>query len=441
LDWLWVLLLMFGCLFAVMATGIPIAFAMLFTCMVGAALYWGGVASFSQLAMSFYNAVTSFVFLPIPMFILMGTVLFETGMGSMVVEAVDKLMGRRLPARLSLVAVWAGALLGAMIGISGGSISILGRTLLPEMLKRGYRSDLSLGPIVASGTLAIMIPPSALAVLVGAMSGVSVSQLLVSIILPGLLLAGVFSVYLIWQGKLHPPKDYLAAESVPDIPLREKLRTLVTQVLPLTLIIFAVIGTIFMGVATPSEAAALGALACFVLAVAYRRLTLTAMKNALFGAAQITIMVLLIVVGSISFSRILASSGALRELTLWAASLQVPSMFIVLATLGVVLILGCFMDPSSIVMVTVPLVFPLMAALDIDHLWYATVYLLMVQIGLITPPFGLDCYTAKAVAPEGVTLEQVFRAAMPFLVVALIVAALILVFPPVALWLPAMVGH
>jgi TRAP-type mannitol/chloroaromatic compound transport system permease large subunit len=187
---------MFGALVAIMFTGMPIAFAFMFTCIMGATLFWGGWNGVDQLAMSFYSAVANYVFLPIPLFILMGDVIYEAGTGTLVVGAVDKIMGR-FPGRLSLVTTGTGVLLGAPIGISGGTIGILGRVLLPEMEARKYKPEMSIGPIIATGTLAILIPPSALAVFIGAMGQVSVSKLLLAITIPGLILAAMMTGYII----------------------------------------------------------------------------------------------------------------------------------------------------------------------------------------------------------------------------------------------------
>jgi tripartite ATP-independent transporter DctM subunit len=418
-----------------MLTGMPIALSFLLTCMIGGYLWWGGLSGLAQLATGLYSPVASFTLLPVPMFILMGALIFESGMGTRVVDVLDRLLGKRVPVRLSVLAVGAGAILGALIGISGASASILGKTLLPEMLRRGYRGETSLGPIVASGTLATMIPPSALGILVGAMSGVSISGVLLGIILPGLLLAGLYLAYLLVRYRKAPVS---APDERSDVSFSEKVVVFVRDLLPLALIMFAVVGTIFIGVATPSEAAALGVVACLLLAAAYRRLNWKVLWNSLVSTVHITSMVFFIVVGAVCFSRILASSGALRGLVDLATSLSLPPMLIVAATLAVVFILGCFMDAASITMVTVPLFTPLVSALGVDLLWYAVVYLLVVQLGLITPPFGLDVYTVKAVAPPEVTLTEAFRAAMSFLVVGLVVAALLFAFPRLALLLPAM---
>jgi tripartite ATP-independent transporter DctM subunit len=435
LEWYWAFVIMFGCLIVLMMTGMPIAFAFMFTCILGALLFWGGYSGLEQLAMSFYSSVANYNFVPIPLFILMGDIIFATGTGIMLIDAVDKLLGR-LPGRLSILAIGSGVLLGTMIGISGGSIGILGRVLVPEMRKRGYKNEMTLGPIVASGTLAILIPPSALAVFLGAVGQVSIGKLLLAIIVPGVLLAALFIGYIVLRCTTNP--SLAPTYEVPPVPLLEKIKSVVTRIAPIIIVIFAVIGSVFLGVATPGESAALGVIACYVLAALYGKLTWKTIRQSAQSTVGVTVMVFFIVVGSISFSRILATSGAISTLVQFATTLNIHPIYIIIATQIILLFLGAFMDPASIVMITAPLFFPLVRALDYDTLWFAVISLMNIQLGLITPPFGLDVFTMKAIAPADVTLGDTFRSSMPFLALGLIMMALIMIFPSIATWLPGL---
>lgn len=437
MAWPFAILLIFGCLVILMATGMPIFFAFMLTCMMGALLFWGGLAGMEQLLMSVFSSVTTFVFFPVPLFILMGNIIFESGVGTLLVDAVDKVLGR-LPGRLSILAIGAGVLLGTMIGISGGSIAVLGKSLVPEMRRRGYKKPMILGPIVASGTLAVLIPPSALAVVIGALGKVSIGKLLIAIIPPGLVVAVLFAAYIIVRCTLQP--SLAPSYAVAHISVLEKLSTTVRHILPIGIVIFAVIGVIFIGIATPSEAAALGAIACYLLAALYRKLNRRMVKESAKSTVQIAIMVFMIMTASISFSRILVSSGAIAGLVNLASTLPVPPIVIIIATQVVVVFLGCFMDPASIVMISVPIFMPIVQALGYDTLWYAVILLINVQLGLITPPFGLDVYTMKALAPPDVTIGDVFRSSTPFLAIGFLLMALIMIFPALALWLPSVAG-
>ena len=311
MEWYEAIALMFGVLVAIMFTGMPISFAFMFTCIMGATLYWGGFSGVDQLAMSFYSSVANYVFLPIPLFILMGDVIYEAGTGTLVVDAVDKLLGK-LPGRLSLVTTGVGVLLGAPIGISGGTIGILGRVLLPEMEKRNYKPEMSVGPIVATGTLAILIPPSALAVFIGAMGQVSVSKLLLAITIPGLVLAGMMTAYIIIRCVIDP--TLAPSYDVAKISRREKWRVGILYLAPVGIILLAVMGSVFTGLATPSESAALGVMACIAVAALYKQFSWKMIFRAAKSTTRVTVMVFFIVVGSISFGRLLATSGAVTEL-------------------------------------------------------------------------------------------------------------------------------
>jgi tripartite ATP-independent transporter DctM subunit len=434
MTWPFVLLLIFGCLVILMLTGMPIFFAFMFICLTGSIIYWGGLGGIEPLASSVFSSVSSFVILPVPLFILMGNIIFEAGVGVLIVEALDKIIGR-LPGRLSLLAMGAGTLLGSMVGISGASIAILGRSLVPEMSRRGYQKPMSLGPIVATGVLATMIPPSAMAVFLGAIGQVSIGKLLIAIIMPGLLLAILFSTYIVIRCLLQP--SIAPSYTVAQVSFAEKARSILYYILPTGIVIFAALGSIFLGIATPSEAAALGAIACYILAALYKKLNWQVIKKSAMATIQITVMVLMIMTASVSFGRILAFSGAVAGLTEFTTSLALPPIVIIILTQIVVLILGCFMDPASIVMITAPIFMPIVSALGYNTVWYSVILLIDLQLGLITPPFGLDAYTMKALAPPGVTLGDVFRSTTPFLCLGLLGVVLIIIFPSIALWLPS----
>jgi tripartite ATP-independent transporter DctM subunit len=437
-EWVESILIMFGCLIAIMITGMPISFAFMFTCIMGAVLFWGGAAGLDQLAMSMYSSVANYTFLPIPLFVLMGDVIFASGVGTQIVGAVDKLLGK-LPGRLSILAIGSGVLLGTMIGISGGSIGILGRTLVPEMEARGYKPPMIYGPIVSSGTLAILIPPSALAVFIGAIGQVSVGSLLMAIIVPGLLLAALFCAYIIIRAKINP--SLAPIYQVEKVPMREKVLSFVYYILPIVIVILAVIGSVFAGVATPSEAAALGVVACIILAALYRKLSWKMLFTSGMNTVRVSVMVFFIVVGSISFSRILATTGAISSLIDLATTANIAPIWIIVFTQMVLIFMGMFMDPASIVMITAPIFFPLAKELDFNLLWFAVLCLINIQLGLISPPFGLDCYTMKAVAPASCTLGQVFRSSIPYMMLGFLLMVMIFIFPPIATWLPGLTGE
>ncbi len=437
MDWPLALLLILGSLVVLMLSGMPIAFAFMLTCAMGAVVFWGGMEGLKALVVNLFSGVATFNLLPLPLFILMGTIIFDSGVGILMVDAVNKCLGR-LPGRLSLVAVGAGTLLATLTGVSVGSIAILGKGLVPEMEKRGYQKPMTLGPIVGGGQLATMIPPSALAVFLGAIGQISIGELLIAIIVPGLLMASLFGAYIILRCMIQP--SLAPSYDVSRVPLSEKFQATVRHVLPIGIIIFAVIGVILIGVATPSEAAALGVVACYILAAIHRKLNWQVVKKSALGAVETSIMILMIAAPAFTFSRMLAFTGAMSGLIKFASTLPVSPMALIIAMQLVVVFMGMFMGPFSIIMLTLPMYIPIVNALGFDLVWFGVIMLINVQMGLMTPPFGGDCYVMKSVVGAGVTVTDVFRSATPFILLTILAMAIIIVFPQVALWLPSVMA-
>jgi len=427
------LLLFFGSLLLLMAAGMPVAFSFLLVNVVFMFLFWGGQVGLEQLALSLFAAVASFTLLPIPLFILMGEVMFHSGVATRMMDVLDKWLGR-LPGRLGLLAVGGGTMFGTLSGASMASVAMLGSVLVPEMEKRGYKKPISLGPILGSGGLAIMIPPSGLAVLLGAIGEISVGRILIAIIIPGLLMAVLYATYIItrcWlQPSIAPPYEVLPT------PLSEKLVSAVYYVLPLGFIVFLVVGLIFMGVATPSEAAATGALGTFILTAFYRKLNWGLVKESIMSTVRVTVMLFMIIAGAMAFSQIVAFSGASRSLVNFAVGLTLSPILIIATMLLVSLFLGMFINLLAILMLTLPLFVPLVIALGFDPVWFAVIFLLSLEMGATSPPFGLALFVMKGVAPPGTTMGDCYRAALPFLGCDLVVLILLLFFPTISLWLP-----
>lgn len=281
-----------------------------------------------------------------------------------------------------------------------------------------------------------MIPPSALGVLLAALGNFSVGDFLVAIIVPGLLMASLYIGYIILRCHLQP--DLAPAYAPEPIPLRLKLKNTVVYIFPLAAIIFLVVGLIFLGMATPTESAAAGALGCFILACLYRGLTWQRFWASLVSTLRITVMMLMILTGATAFSQILAFTGASTGLVELASSLDLPPIMIVLAMQLVLLLLGTFMEPLSIMMLTIPIYFPIISALGFSPLWFGTLMLLNMEMATTSPPFGLVLFVMKGVAPKDTTMGDIYRAALPFLGCDLLAMILIMAFPSIVLWLPGL---
>ena len=409
------------------------AFGFLLFNVITAFLLWGGEVGLHQLTLSIHSSVSSFVLLPVPLFILMGEVMYQSGLAQSMIDALDKWLGR-LPGRLGLLAVGGGTMLSTLTGVSMASVAMLGAVLVPEMEKRGYKKPMSLGPILGSGGLAIMIPPSAIAVLLGAVAGISVGRILIGIIVPGLLMAAAYAGYIIIRCWLQP--SLAPSYEVKTPTLSEKLKATVWHILPLGLIVFLVTGVIVLGIATPSEAAATGALGSFLLTAFHRRLTWDVVKKSMVGTVTISTMILMIITGVKAFSQILAFSGASRSMIAFVAELSVSPIFILLGMLAIITFLGMFVDLIAIMLITLPLFMPIVNGLGFDPVWFAVIIMLALEMAPTTPPFGLILFTMKGVAPPDTTMQDIYKAALPFLVCDLVVLIMLIAFPQIVLWLP-----
>ncbi len=432
-EWVYDLSFFFGLLMLMMLSGMPVAIGFLTLNIVGLYFFVGGIGSLALLATSTFSSVGQFALIPIPLFILMGELLMRTGLASKTVEAVDHWIGR-IPGRLSLSSVGGGTLFGALSGASMASVAMLGSTLVPEMAKRGYKPAMSVSSILAGGGLAVLIPPSALGVLLGALAKVSIAQLLIAGILPGILLAVMYFVYFatraVLQPELAPPYEAAATS------LGEKLFALLT-VTPLLSLIVVVTGFIFLGIATPSESAAMGVVATLVLAACYGRLTFKALRESLMAAMTTTSMMLLVIVGSTGFSQLLAATGATSALVSTVGELGLDPILTVIVMQVIVLVLGCFIDTISIMLVSIPVFMPVINAIGLDPIWFCILILVQLELAGITPPFGVLLFVMKGVQ-QHLKMSDIYAAALPIVLIQITLVALLMIFPDIVTTLPEM---
>ncbi len=436
MEWYYALLLLLGMLVAFMAIGLPVAFAFFAVNIVGAYIFLGGEAGLMQFVRNGVSSVTQFSLLPIPLFILMGEIMFHTGMAIRAIDAIDRLI-TRVPGRLSLVAVSAGTIFSTLSGSTMANTAMLGSVLLPEMFKRGYSPTMAMGPILGTGGIAMLIPPSALAVLLASLAQMPIAKLLIAGIVPGLLIAALFFAYITIRCKLNP--DLAPAYPTREMTFRERVTPFLVYVLPLLSLFFLVVGSILLGWATPSESAALGAVGSVIAAICYRCLTWQGLKKALLETAKVTGMALFIICASITFSQILAFAGAVDGLLETITSLKLEAMTLLLIMLVILLILGAFIDQLSMMLITLPFFIPLAEQAGFEVVWYGVLLLIVLEISFTTPPFGLLLFVMKGVAPEHVTMRQVYAAAAPFIGIEILVLVLVIVFPWLATGLPELV--
>jgi tripartite ATP-independent transporter DctM subunit len=437
MSWQMASLLLLGGSTVLLFIGMPVAFSFIAINLIGAILFLGGDAGLHQLVRNSSAAVINFSLTPIPLFILMGEVLFQTGLAVKVIDGVERLI-RQVPGRLAVVAVVAGTVFSAISGSTIATTAMLGSLMLPVMLSRGYHPTMATGPIMAIGAVDMLIPPSALTVLLGSLSGISISKLLIGGVVPGLILSVAFVAYIVVRVKTKP-------ELAPPTPIEErhgwaKYQLLVCYVLPLVSIFVVVVGAMSGGIATPTESAALGALATMALAMLYRALTLDALLRALRGTVCISGMILFIILGATTFSQILSFSGATNGIVSTVFSHGLSPFAVLAGMMGLLIFLGIFVDQVSMMLITLPVFMPIVQRLDIDLIWFGVLYLICMQLGLLLPPHGLLLMTMKGVAPPAVTMAHIFQAVVPYVALSLALLVLLILFPAVATWLPGLIG-
>ncbi|MBL8665281.1 MAG: TRAP transporter large permease [Candidatus Odyssella sp.] len=431
MEWWAYLAVILGLLTVLFLSGLPIAFSFALFNLIGILLWMGGSENFSLLAVSAFASVVSFPLIALPLFILMGELLFQSGVVAIVLDSVGKwLVGLR--GNLSLVAVTAGTLFGTMSGSAVSGVAVLGSTLAPEMRKRGYSKELALGPILGSGCLAMIIPPSVLAVLLGSLGQIPVGDLLIAGVIPGVLLALCYAVYIVVRVRMNPALAPVVDER--RYSAGEKLRAL-GRMAPILVITLLIWGVLLLGIATPSEAAAIGVFGSLLVMALYRRLTWRAVVRSLLDTVKISGMILLIIVGAAAFTQILAFTGTTSKIVSFASQSGFAPMLVLVGMMLTMIVLGSFLDELALLMISIPIYMPVATALQFDPVWFGLLMLLTLEIATISPPYGLALFVLKGVVPDA-SMGDVWKASIPYMALSTAVLALIIAVPAIATWLP-----
>ncbi len=431
MEWWWILVVLFGSLLTLMFTGLPVAFSFLFVTTGAVYVLMGGMNGLTQLVVSIFDSLTKFNLTAIPFFILMGEILYHSGMVSKALDVFSKWVGA-IPGRLSIVTFLIGGLFAALSGATVASTAVLASLMVPEMMKRHYSKEMTLGPIMASGALDMIIPPSALTVLLGSLAEVSIGRLLINAILPGYILLGIYIAFVVIRCSLNPslaPKYEFESTS-----LKEKIVTGLRDLFPLCIVLFVALGLMMLGMATPTEASALACVVAFILAAVYGKLTGKIVRESILSSLKVTVMILTIIAASAAFSQVLAFSGASRAMLQLVLGSALSPTWIVVIMLVIVIILGCFIEQVSIMMITLPFYMPIVKALSLDPVWVCILILLALAVGQLSPPFGLALFVMKATSPPEITMRDIFKAAVPYCLLDLVGIGLVLSFPILATW-------
>jgi len=421
-------------LVVLLGMGMPIAFLMMLVGFLGIWKLSALGAALPVIAQTVYGVASHYPFTIIPLFIIMGGLASAAGITRELYVTFDKWF-RRLPGGLGVATIAACAGFAAVSGSSVAASATMGNLALPEMRRFGYAPRLATGVVAAGGTLSFLLPPSLGFVVYGMLTEQSIGKLFVSGLLPGLLLSAAYAIVVIGWVKINPS----IAPSLPErVPLKEKLAAL-KGIRETALVFCVVMGGIYFGFINPTEAGAVGAFALFVIVLAKRRLTGQAIVSCLLEATRITVMVLFLVAGATVFSYFLALSTIPTQVSVWIAGLAV-SRYVVLAIIVIIyFFLGCFLDSISMMVLTLPVVFPVIESLNFHPVWFGVVAVLMMEAGLITPPVGLNVYTLAGIAKD-VPMAEIFKGATPFLLAIILTVIVLTIFPNIVLFLPSLMG-
>jgi tripartite ATP-independent transporter DctM subunit len=422
-------------LFFLFLIGMPIAFSLMFVGFLGVSYLTSIKAALPLIARTVYETSYHYPYTIIPLFIVMGSYAEISGISSDLYETFDKWL-RRLPGGLGMATIAAIAGFSAISGSSVASSAAFGKVAYPEMRRFHYSPKLAAGTVAAGATIDFLIPPSLGFVIFGMLTEQSIGKLLISGMLPGLILAGAFMAILYFWVKLDPG---LAPSSPEPVTWRGKLSAL--RGIWETMVIFLlVIGGIYSGLFTPNEAAGVGATLIFLIALVKGKLSRETLFYSLLESLRVAVMVLFLVAGANVFSYFLALSTIPMKVSAWIAGLGVSKYIILTIIVLIYILLGCFLDAISMMVLTLPVIFPVVLNLGFDPIWFGVVCVLMMGAGLITPPMGLCVFAVASIAKDA-TLEEVFKGALPFLIAILFVTFLITLYPQIALFLPGMMGR
>jgi tripartite ATP-independent transporter DctM subunit len=429
--------LLFGALILFLALGLPLAFVLGGVGVVGSYLLWGDRGLY-LIATQAYASMGKFTLLAIPLFIFMAMILERSGVADDLYTLMHRWMGP-LPGGLAIGTVIICTIFAAMSGISGAATVSMGLIALPAMLSRGYDKTIAMGCISGGGALGILIPPSVPMILYATLTGVSIGGLFAGGILPGFLLAALFILYITirchFQPNLGPPLPVTERVS-----WRVKFISLRAVLLPIMIIIM-VLGSIYAGVCTATEASALGCVGSIISAVVYRKLNWTLIKESCFRTAALTALIIWILIGAYAFTAVYTGTGA--HVLMEHIMMSIPGgRWAILITMQIIFfILGCILDPVGIIMICTPVFVPVITALGFDPLWFGVLFIMNMEMGYLTPPFGFNLFYMKAIAPPGITMTDIYRSIVPFVILQGVGLIIVIIFPEIALWLPKlMVG-
>lgn len=427
-----ILIGMFASLVLLMLTGAGLAFVLGAIAFLATIFLWGPHALIVTV-LNTYQTMMSESLMAIPLYVLMAAILQKSAIIEDLYNAMEKWFSN-LNGGLAIGTVVICTIMAAMTGVVGAAVAAMGILALPAMLKRGYYPPLALGTICAGGTLGILIPPSIITIVFAITAQISIGQMFIAGIVPGLILAGSYSGYIWIRARLNPALAPLPADRVTP-PLAERIAALRTLILPMFVIV-SVLGTIYMGLATPTEAAAVGVLGAILSAMVSGRFNLSILSDAATDTLRVTAMILWITIGAKAFISVFVATGGADSVLDFVRNLEASRWMVLGVMMAILILLGLFLDEIGIILLCVPVFMPIVRLLGFDPLWFGVLFMVTAQMAYITPPFGYTLFYLKGVLPKGIGIGQVYRGVMPFFAIQVLVLILFAVFPGIVTWLP-----
>jgi tripartite ATP-independent transporter DctM subunit len=427
-------LMMFPCLLLALFLGFPVAFSMM-----GVALVFGFMVFDTAVIFQFVQKVdavaSNFVLAAVPLFVFMGSMLERSGIAEKLFEAVH-LWTRRLPGGLAIGTIIMCVIFAASTGVIGATETVVGLLAIPVMMKYAYDKGLISGTICAGGSLGTIIPPSVVVVVLGPVADVSVGDLFVGMIFPGLIMAGSYVTYILIRCTMNPKAGPRIPPADDDPPFAEKVRITLFALVPPMMMITAVLGSIMFGLAAPTEAAALGAFGSILLAIMYRQFSLTVLNQAVIQTLKITCMIILILLGGNMFAGVFVAAGGVSVAEELIAAAQLTPWLTVGLFLFICFLAGFVLDWISVLLIFIPVFIPIVKTMGFDPVWFCVMFLVVIQTSYLTPPMAPAIFYLRGISPPEITLPDMYKGVIPFIILQLICLAIVGMFPQTVLWLP-----
>jgi len=419
-------------LFVMMAIGVPVFISLGVSSVIGVILLQGFDA-LSAIPGVMYDRMATFTLVAVPLFILMGEIIFASGLGSDLYRAI-RISLHRVRGSLAVASVFACAIFGAMCGVSMAGAATIGKFAIPEMIKAGYKTTIATGVVASAGSLALLIPPSVGLILYGLVAGESVGYLFIAGVIPGIIISLMMIVYILILGYLKP--DLMPSISIAELEKEQDQGNPWVVTIPALLLVFSVLGSIYLGIATPSESAAIGCFGAILIAAYKRKLSWEVIKKIITDTTRTTGMILAILASALVFGYLLTRLRIPQDLVNWIMDMGLSEYTVLIAIFLLLIVMGMFMDVVSVILIATPLLLPIIKAFNYDAIWFGIVMAIVTEMAVITPPVGLNLFVIQGISPPGTSMMTVARGSFPFFLILVLAVVLFTIFPNLVLWLP-----